>query len=120
MHRAGSGLDDIGQHRFDVRLSAGCALGRVRSIPDDGQDGALHRCQHRSVGDLGTLAQALRQVEAVGAPTTIGTLGHTADDLRQDDAAVAASAGQRTSAERVSHAIEVTLAIGQLLGLDQG
>ncbi len=122
--RAGHGarrrLDDIGQHGFHVWLPASRALGRIGSVADDREDSALDRRQHRFVGHLRTLAQTLGQVEPTGATASVGAMRHAPDDLREDDATVATSAGERTTAQGIGHRVEITSVLRQRLGSGQG
>ena len=61
----------------------------------------------------------LRKVQAARPAPTVGAVGHAADDLGQDHAAVAASAGQGTAAECVGDRVEVALVLRQRLGRRQ-
>ena len=76
--------------------------------------------QDRPVGDLRAAPQALGQVQTVGATAAVRAVGHAADDLGEDDAAVAARALQRTPAERLGDAVEVAPLGRQALGLGEG
>ncbi len=111
LHGAGGSLDGLGQHGLHVGLAPCGRLGRIGGVTDDRQDRALDRCEHRLVGHLGALAQAFRQLDAAGATLAVCTVGHAADDLREDDAAVAAGASESPLAEGIGHGVQVTLVV---------
>ena len=106
LHGAGGRGDDVGQHGLHVRLAAGGGLGCLGGIADDGQDGALHRASarhRRRPPNRGAGPSARCRPLARRRPSA--PCGHAPDDLREDDAAVAARAAQRAAAEGVRDAV---------------
>ena len=91
--RAGGRL----KHRVDrhVQRLLAVALGGLGHLPDHRQHRALDRLPHRPVGGLGWRPQRACQDVGVDRAALRQHVGEAGHDLGEDDAAVAAGAGQR-------------------------
>ena len=117
-----TGIDDAGvtqdleqlRRPFDARIGGanrglehGHQLGRHRrrlgsrggGLADDGQHRALDRAGDGRIGRVAATLQGACQVAAVDRGLAVDLLAHAAQDLREDHAAVAAGAHQRSQAE---------------------
>ncbi len=97
-------VDRGGKDGLQAGIRLGGLGGRFSRLPDDREDGAFHGRGDGGIGRLAAAPQAMRQVPAGYGSAFLADLRHAPQDLREDDATVAARAHQRSEADRGGHA----------------
>ena len=110
LYRFASRLEHVGHHKIEVLRYCRGAHRVVGGLPDNCQDRALHRLDNTLVGGFTACPQAGSQVTRADAGLVAETVRHAAQDLREDDAGVAAGAHQRTLCHGLRHATDVRFA----------
>ena len=93
--------------------ASAAALGRLGALPRDGEDRSLDRLEHRLIGAGGRRLQRLGELapRASSSDRSVPSILHrrceAAQDLAEDDTAVAAGAHQRAVADRVARGGQV-------------
>ena len=84
------------------RVTLGGVGDGLRRLAHDGQDRPFHRSEHRLVRGVGRAAQGPGQVDALDVIERVELVGEAPQDLRGDDAGIAAGTHQRPAADRVA------------------
>ena len=107
VERTLAGLASSAQGVDERRIVRRRGLGRLGALAYDGEDRALDRLEHGLVGTDRSGAQRLGDLVAGALRLLLERGGHPAQDLAEDDPAVAAGPHQRAVADRVTGGLEV-------------